>query len=60
LPEMELAVEPITDRFDDDFHSLSRQTRWVAETIDDAEIRTRLIVIADELLDLAYRDKTLH
>jgi hypothetical protein len=53
-------VKPKADDFDHELDSLSRETRLVADAIEDAAIRARLIVIADGLLDLAHRSEKLN
>jgi hypothetical protein len=48
-------VRPNDIRRDEELVSLSRETRRVADAIDESAIHARLIEIADELLDLACR-----
>ena len=43
-----------SDLFDSELVTLARETRRVADSIDNAEIRARLLAIAEEVLKLAY------
>jgi hypothetical protein len=46
-------VPPAGDRYDEGLIALVQETRRVAETMMDAAIRSRLLEIANEVLDLA-------
>jgi hypothetical protein len=53
-------VRPEKDRCDQELASLARETRRVADSINESAIRARLIEIADELFDLASpREKSV-
>ena len=51
-------MQPTDDQFDQELSSLARETRRVAESIADPALRSRLIEIANEMLALAFPDRT--
>ena len=50
-------MQPTENGFDQELASLARETRRVADTIEEPEIRARLIEISNEMLELAFPKK---